>query len=80
MTFSQSKTSVTPAELQHLAQAGTVDILDVRSPAEFESTHIPGAVLVPLDKVDAAAFLKARGDRSKPIYVAGQNALEPGAR
>jgi rhodanese-related sulfurtransferase len=69
ITPSQSKTSVTPTELQRLAQAGAVDILDVRTSAEFESAHIPGAVLVPLDKVDATTFLKARGDQRKPVYV-----------
>jgi rhodanese-related sulfurtransferase len=69
MMHSQTKSSVTPAELQRLTQAGTVDILDVRTPAEFESVHIPGAVLAPLDRVDAATFLKTRGNPSRPIYV-----------
>jgi len=69
----QSETSVAPDQLQHLARGGALDILDVRTPGEFHSAHIPGAVLTPLDMLDAAAFLKARGDQSKPIYMVCQS-------
>jgi len=68
-SFAQSKTSVTPAELQQLAQSGDIDLLDVRTPAEFVTAHVPGARSVPLNTLDAAAFLKAHGGQSKPIYV-----------
>ena len=68
-SFAQSKTSVTPAELQQLAQSGDIDLLDVRTPAEFVTAHVPGARSAPLDTLDAAAFLKARSGQSKPIYV-----------
>ncbi len=34
---------------QWLAQGADVRVLDVRSPAEFEGVHIPGAYNVPLD-------------------------------
>jgi rhodanese-related sulfurtransferase len=73
MPLAQSKTTVTPLELQRLCLDGTRDILDVRTPAEYESTHIPGAVLAPLDTLNAADFLKARTDQSKPIYVVCQS-------
>jgi rhodanese-related sulfurtransferase len=33
----------------HLGQPGTPRILDVRTPAEFETAHIPGSYNVPLD-------------------------------
>jgi len=68
-SFAQSKKSVTPAELQQLAQSGDIDLLDVRTPAEFVTAHVPGARSAPLDTLDAAAFLKARSGQSKPIYV-----------
>jgi len=69
MSLAQSKTSVTPAELQQLAHSGAIDLLDVRTPGEFATAHVPGALPAPLDTLDAAAFLKARGEQSKPIYV-----------
>jgi rhodanese-related sulfurtransferase len=45
-----SPTRVDPADLEQWRRAGTEHkVLDVRSPAEFESVHIPGAYNVPLD-------------------------------
>jgi len=73
LTTLQLKSSVSPAELQHLCQGAHADILDVRTRAEFESSHIPGAVLVPLDALNIAAFLKGRADQSKPLYVVCQS-------
>ena len=34
------------------AEDETVALLDVRTPAEYESLHIPGSVNVPLDQID----------------------------
>jgi rhodanese-related sulfurtransferase len=65
----QPQISVPPAGLHRLAQAGPLDLLDVRTPAEFAAAHVPGAALLPLESLDAAAFLKLRGDESKPIYI-----------
>jgi rhodanese-related sulfurtransferase len=55
--------------LQRLAQDFPIDILDVRTPAEFAAAHVPQALLTPLDTLDATAFLRSRGEQSKPIYV-----------
>ena len=41
--------AVDPAELGELLAGGRVRVLDVRTPAEFETAHIPGAYNVPLD-------------------------------
>lgn len=39
-----------PKDVENLMEAGTnIRILDVRTPAEFESLHIPGSYNVPLD-------------------------------
>ena len=69
LSFAQPKTFVTPVELQRLAQEFAVEIIDVRTPGEFAAAHVPRASLIPLDQLDAAAFLEARGQQSKPIYV-----------
>ena len=74
MKTSQSETSIPPQELRRRLDAGqTAELLDVRTPAEFASAHVPGANLVPLDELDCAAFLKQRGADHKPIYVLCQS-------
>ncbi|MFG3530340.1 rhodanese-like domain-containing protein [Streptomyces sp. NPDC047917] len=51
MTADASRTSAfTPAVLQHLITTGDGPrLLDVRTPGEFQTSHIPGAYNVPLD-------------------------------
>ncbi|MFF2502957.1 rhodanese-like domain-containing protein [Streptomyces sp. NPDC058067] len=51
MTTDASRTSTfTPAALQHLIKTGAGPrLLDVRTPGEFQTSHIPGAYNVPLD-------------------------------
>jgi rhodanese-related sulfurtransferase len=41
--------SLDAAALRDLVTAGAVRVLDVRTPAEFETVHIPGSYNVPLD-------------------------------
>ena len=44
--------AVTPNAVAPLIQQGTgVKLIDVRTPAEFESAHIPGSYNVPLDQL-----------------------------
>jgi rhodanese-related sulfurtransferase len=70
MNLTQPKTSIPPHELNRLrAAGGPVELLDVRTPGEHAAAHVPGATLVPLDQLDAAAFLRRRGADDKPIYV-----------
>lgn len=58
--------TISPARLAALCEAGTVTLLDVRTPAEYEDAHIPAARNVPLDRLDAAAVRSAGGET---IYV-----------
>jgi rhodanese-related sulfurtransferase/predicted transcriptional regulator len=46
--------TVTRDELQARLSRGEVVVLDVRPPAEFAAGHLPGAVSVPPDRLDAA--------------------------
>jgi phage shock protein E len=62
----------TPALARRLVREQGALLLDVRSAAEFESSHVTGAKLVPHDEVgsridEIAGWLD--GDRSKPIVV-----------
>jgi rhodanese-related sulfurtransferase len=74
MTNTQGPKSVSPGELNRRITSGCkVELLDVRTTGEFESAHVPGARLVPLDELDAGAFLKQRGAADQPVYVLCQS-------
>jgi len=69
MNSRQPQTSVSPDELNRLLSGGrAAELLDVRTPGEFSSAHVPGARLLPLGDLDAAEFLKQH-DPDKTIYV-----------
>jgi rhodanese-related sulfurtransferase len=74
MTAIQSETSVSPRELHRRLAAGKpAQLLDVRTPPEHASAHVPGARLLPLDELDAAAFCQQRGQDGTPVYVLCQS-------
>ncbi len=49
-------TKLQPSELNQQLRDRSVHLVDVRTPAEFESSHIQGAVLIPLDKLSPEAL------------------------
>jgi len=63
--------TITVQELQTLAATGTpLDVLDVRTPAEYAGGHVPGAQNHPLDALDCGAILAQRqADAHAPIYL-----------
>jgi len=74
MNTPQAKTSITPVELQNLLLAGlSAQLLDVRTPGEFATAHVPGAKMVPLDDLDPTAFLRERDAGGPPLYVLCQS-------
>ncbi len=54
--------------LDDLLKADDVLLLDVRTPPEFEAGHLPGAVNVPLDRLDAARAVIGATDRPVVAY------------
>lgn len=51
---------ITASEVKKHQEAGTkVVLIDVRTPAEYESAHLEGSVLMPLDQVNCAAVQAA---------------------
>ena len=62
--FRYGKTS--SAEAHRLVSAGA-RLLDVRTAAEFAEGHLPGAVNIPLDRIEASA--SELGKDPKPIVV-----------
>jgi rhodanese-related sulfurtransferase len=67
--------SLDAKQAQELISRGTLDVVDVRDPREWSSGHLPGARLVPLDRLkasptaalprDGVIFVCAAGVRSQ---------------
>lgn len=65
-------TTLAPAELADLVEAGTVRLIDVRTPEEFAEGSIPGAVNVPLDSFDPAAIVDEPGKETVLLCRSGR--------
>jgi rhodanese-related sulfurtransferase len=63
--------TIAPKELHDRRQRGeSVQLLDVRTPAEHGEIHVPGVHLVPLDKLDPAQLAGSNGFRKdQPIFL-----------
>ncbi|MDX1965264.1 MAG: rhodanese-like domain-containing protein [Pirellulales bacterium] len=64
-------TSITPQKFADLCKAGSsIDLIDVRTPVEFQEVHLEHAKNIPLDRLDAPAVMKSRnGPANEPLYV-----------
>lgn len=62
---------ITPSELHsRLGDESETQIIDVRTPVEFNEVHVASATNVPLDTIDARKFLADRNGRSeRPLYI-----------
>jgi rhodanese-related sulfurtransferase len=70
----QPETAVSAPELHRRLAAGQpACLLDVRTPGEHAAVHVPGAKLIPLDELDAAAFHRGRNGDASPVYVLCQS-------
>jgi len=56
-----------------LDQAAPLNIIDVRTPAEFSRVHAAGARLIPLDVLDPHAIAAQRNNSDEPLYVICQS-------
>ena len=66
-----STSTISPARLAELSKDGKkVELIDVRTPAEFQEVHLAIARNVPLDRLDAVALMQGRnGSANEPLYV-----------
>jgi len=66
-----SATTISPAKLADISRGEKkIELIDVRTPAEFQEVHIGFARNIPLDRLDAAAVMKARtGAVNEPLYI-----------
>ncbi len=67
--------TITPEELSELLVLDTqIDLIDVRTPAEYESVHVEAAMNVPLDGLNTGALAEQRrGSSETPVYVVCQS-------
>jgi rhodanese-related sulfurtransferase len=63
--------NISPLDLSKLCKKGTnIDLIDVRTPIEFQELHVTNARNVPLDQLDPATLMQSRnGSRQEPVYV-----------
>ena len=63
--------TIDPVEVQKLFDTGyQVELIDVRTPAEFLEVHAVGAKNIPLDVLDPAQLISGRQDaESEPLYL-----------
>ena len=67
--------TISPTELaERCRSGGKVDLVDVRTPAEFRALHVQFARNVPLDRLDPAALMQARnGSAGELLFVICQS-------
>jgi rhodanese-related sulfurtransferase len=63
--------TITPTELQRLQTSGDpVELIDVRTPAEYRSQHVAYATNAPFERLDPHAVMASRnGTRDNPLYL-----------
>lgn len=65
-----SARTITPSRLYELAQSGKlVDLIDVRTPAEYQSAHVPFAKSQPIESLNPKAVVSARASQDEPLYL-----------
>jgi rhodanese-related sulfurtransferase len=67
-------TTISPQQLHDITQAGqTVELIDVRTPAEFNEVHVRFARNVPLDQLEKTSIASSRNGATQPLYVICQS-------
>jgi rhodanese-related sulfurtransferase len=63
--------NISPQGLAGLCRGDrAIDLIDVRTPAEFQEVHLAAARNVPLDRLDPAAVMRERtGPADEPLYI-----------
>jgi rhodanese-related sulfurtransferase len=63
--------TISPQQLQERQRSGAaLELIDVRTPVEFQEIHLEGAENIPLDQLDPRALMAARkAPTEEPLYV-----------
>lgn len=71
--------TISPQAFSEKYQAGGVQLIDVRTPVEFQEIHIKGAQNIPLDTLDVQSLISNReSESSDPIYVICRSGMRGG--
>ncbi len=63
-------TTITATQLSEICRSGRpIELIDVRTPAEFREVHVTAARNVPLDRLDPGELKSARNGAVGPLYV-----------
>lgn len=69
MQATKRVTTIDPVEVKELIDTGYgIDLIDVRTPAEYRGSHAEIARNVPLDTIDVDKMIAERGDNPEPVY------------
>jgi rhodanese-related sulfurtransferase len=71
--------TISASTLANMQQQGVVNLIDVRTPAEFGATHAKGATNIPLDKLEPSSLAYCNGNTVYFICKSGiraQKAME----
>lgn len=73
--MSKTISTITPQEFENLRTSGQpLELIDVRTPAEYRECHATSARNVPLDSLDPHAIMESRnGSRETPLYIICQS-------
>jgi rhodanese-related sulfurtransferase len=62
--------TISPQQLHDQQSSGqAIDLIDVRTPIEFQEVHVPFARNVPLDQLDPTRVAEERHGTESPLYV-----------
>lgn len=67
---------LTPEEVQEQLEADDVQVVDIRSPEQFERGHIPGALNVPMTELPQRVDEIEWGDRIVCVCPIGQSSIQ----
>lgn len=66
----QTASAITAQQLaERIAAGNRIELIDVRTPAEFREVHVECARNVPLDQLDPQAIVSQRGQTNETLYV-----------
>lgn len=68
---------ISSEEAQAYLKSGAL-VIDVRTPSEFSSGHLPSAINLPLDQIEAALPLRVK-DKSQVLLLHCQSGMRSGA-
>jgi rhodanese-related sulfurtransferase len=63
-------TTISPQQIADLCKTGKIDLIDVRTPMEYQELHATLARNLPLDTLNPATVMQDRnGSKDEPLYV-----------